>query len=91
MMAGDCSGQAARFVWKQTLPYVTPRLTPHPDDHLLDDLCIDDGDIDMDRPRDWAELRGCRYDDLPDWPEGWPVTVRNYARWLDLAAPSAAG
>lgn len=42
MMAKDCSPEAARFMWQQTLFYVEPRLTPHPDDLLLDDLCVDD-------------------------------------------------
>lgn len=50
MMAQDCSPRAARFMWQQVLPYVEPRLTPHPDDLLIGDLCIDDDDIDMDWP-----------------------------------------
>lgn len=84
MMAPDCSAQAAQFMWDQLLPYVTPRLTPHPDDLLIDDLRIDDGDISMDWPVDWAEREGLAESDLPYWPNGWPLTVRNFARWLDL-------
>lgn len=88
-MAQDCSPEAARFVWAQTLPYVEPRVTPHPDDLLLDDLCIDDDDIDMDWRHNWADQLGVPERDLPDWPTGWPLTVRNFARWCDLARTSA--
>lgn len=42
MMAKDCSPEAARFMWQQPLFYVEPRLTPRPNDMLIDDLCIDD-------------------------------------------------
>ncbi|MCZ8368759.1 MAG: hypothetical protein O9293_02130 [Porphyrobacter sp.] len=91
MMAQDCSPEAARFLWQQALVYVEPRLTPHPDDLLLDDLCIDDGDFTLDWPQVWAERQGLSESDLSDWPKDWPLTVRNFARWLDLARPSAAG
>ncbi len=91
MMAQDCSPEAARFMWQQTLSYVEPRLTPHPDDLLLDDLCIDDDDIDTDWTRDWADQQDILESDLPDWPKDWPLTVRNFARWLDLARPNAGG
>jgi hypothetical protein len=70
-------------MWQQALFYVAPRLTPHPDDMLLGDLCIDDGDVTMDRPRVWTEQHGLAEGGLHDWPKGWPMTVRNYARWLD--------
>jgi hypothetical protein len=88
LMAQDCSPEAARFVWEQALPYVAPHVTPHPDDLLLDDLCIDDGDIDMYLCGDWAAQIGIPEGDLPDWPKGWPLTVRNFARWCDLARTS---
>lgn len=90
MMAQDCSPKAARFMWEQALFCVEPRLTPHPDDLLLNDLCIDDGDVTMDWPQVWAEQQGLAESDLPDWPKDWPLTVRNFARWLDLARSSAA-
>ena len=90
MMAQECSPEAARFVWAQALPYVTPRLIPHPDDLLIDDLCIDDGDFTIDWPRDWAEQQRLTESDLPDWPKEWPLTVRNFARWLGLPRLSAA-
>jgi len=80
MMAQDCSPEAAYFMWQQALFYVAPRLTPHPDDMLLGDSCIDDGDVTMDWPRVWTEQHGLAEGDLPDWPKGWPMTVRNYAR-----------
>jgi hypothetical protein len=89
MMAPDCSPEAARFLWQQALPYVEPHLTPHPDDLLLDDLCIDDGDVTMDWPQVWTDLQGISERDLPDWPKNWPLTVRNFARWLDLGRTSA--
>jgi hypothetical protein len=92
MMAQDCSPEAAQFMWEQALPYIAPRLTPHPDDLLIDDLCIDDDDIDMGWISDWADRKGLAASELPDWPEVWPLTVRNFARWCDLApTPSAAG
>lgn len=92
MMAQDCSLEAAQFMWEQALPYVAPRLTPHPDDLLTTDLCIDDDDITMDWPHDWAGRLGLAESDMPDWPTGWPLTVRGFARWCDLARPlSAAG
>jgi hypothetical protein len=89
LMAQDCSPEAARFMWAQALPYVEPHVTPHPDDLLLDDLCIDDGDIDMDLCGGWAAQIGVPGRDLPEWPEGWPLTVRNFARWCDLARTNA--
>lgn len=89
-MAQDCSPEAARFMWEQTRPYVEPRLTPHPDDRLIADLRIDGDDIDMDWRRDWAERSGVAESALPDWPQEWPLTVRNFARWCDLARPPSA-
>ena len=44
---------------------------------------IDDDDVGMDWVRDWTERSGILESDLPDWPKDWPLTVRNYARWLD--------
>lgn len=84
LMAPDCSPGVAEFLWGKASYYVEPRLTPHPDDDLINDLKIDDDDIGMDWPRDWAELQGFHESNLPDWPEGWPATVRNFGRWLDM-------
>lgn len=87
LMSGDVSEEAARFLWQTTLPYLEfhkPPLTPHPDDDLVKDLPIDDDDISMDWPREWAEQQGFHESNLPDWPKEWSVTLRNYGRWLDM-------
>ena len=84
-MADDCSAEAAQFVWDQSLVYIKPKLTPHPDDDLIMDLKIDDEDLTLDWPREWAEQRGFHETNFPDWPGEWLPTARNYARWLDLA------
>ena len=85
LMESDCSTEAADFLWDKALFHVQPRLTPHPDDDLIKDLKIDDDDIDMDWPRDWAEQRGFHDRNFPDWPKDWPVTIRNFDRWLDMS------
>ena len=84
LMAADCSAEVSEFLWSKTLSYIEPRLTPHPDDDLILDLKIDDDDIGMDWPRDWAEQRGFHESNLPDWPKEWPATIRNFGRWLDM-------
>lgn len=84
LMRTDVGVDTAQFLWDTVLPYVKPQLTPHPDDELANDLCIYDGDWSMDWPREYAERRGFHDSNLPDWPEGWPVTVRNFGRWLDM-------
>jgi len=84
MMAADCSPEAAEFLWETTLFYTKPRLTPHPDDDLVRDLPIDDGDWSMDWPREFAERQGFHDSNLPDWPKDWPVTIRNFGRWLSI-------
>ena len=85
MVADGVSPDAAEFLWKTALFYVEPRLTPHPDDLLGKDLYIHDHDWSMDWPRDYAEQRGFHESNFPDWPEGWPPTLRNYGRWLSMA------
>ena len=74
----------AEWLWHQALPYFDP-LTPHPDDHLLDDAMIDEGDIEQHWWGDFA--RNMELDETtgPDWPQDWAFTVRNFARWLQLA------
>lgn len=86
MMATDCSSEAAEFLWQKAIFYLEPKLTPHPDDELGDDLCIDDDDWSMDWPREWAERLGFHESNLPDWPESWPPTIRNYGRWLSMGS-----
>jgi uncharacterized protein YneF (UPF0154 family) len=83
-MKAHCSAEVSEFLWEKALYYVGPRLTPHPDDHLIRDLNIDDDDIALDWPRDWAERRGFHPSNLPDWPKEWPATIRNIGRWLDM-------
>ncbi|MEL7687172.1 hypothetical protein AAG596_06015 [Citromicrobium bathyomarinum] len=90
MMAGCCSNEASAFLWAKALEYVRPKLNPHPDDRLGEDLCIDDDDFGMDWPREWAELKEFHESNMPDWPEGWPVTIRNYGRWLDMAPTTSS-
>lgn len=81
----DVSLEAAEFLWKTALDYIEPHATPHPDDHLWQDLPIDPDDIHLDWPRQWAESRGFHESQLPDWPEGTSPTIRNFGRWLDMA------
>ena len=89
MMAPDVSREASEFIWESALPclgYYKQELTPHPDDHLVDDLPIDDDEWSLDWPRDWSDRIGIHESNLPDWPEGWAVTIRNFGRWLDLGS-----
>ena len=82
LMRTDVSEDAARFLWETVLPYAEPHVTPHPDDELGKDLCIDDDDWGMDWPLEWARRQGFHESNLPDWPNEWPATIRNYGRWL---------
>ena len=66
------------------MPYYTP-LTPHPDDHLIDDAMIDEDDVSMFWWGDFAHAKGLDEKTWPDWPQDWAFTVRNFARWLQLA------
>lgn len=84
MLAGDVSPEASEFLWNTAILYLRPRLTPHPDDRLDRDLPIDDGDWSMDWPRDFAREKGFDEKLYPDWPDGWPITLRNFGRWLDM-------
>ena len=91
MMAGDVSDEAAAFLWETIEPnldFHNPNLAPHPDDDLVSDLPIDGDDIRVDWPREWAAKQGFHESNLPDWPDGWPVTIRNYGRWLDMGPVS---
>ena len=89
MMAPDVSREASEFIWESALlclDYFKQKLTPHPDDHLVDDLPIDDEKWSFDWPRDWSDKIGIHASNLPDWPADWAVTVRNFGRWLDLVS-----
>ena len=86
LMVPDVSREAAEFLWETVLDYIEPHATPHPEDNLGQDLPIDRDDIDLDWPRQWAERRGLDESVMPDWPEGIEPTIRNFGRWLDMAA-----
>lgn len=85
MLSEDLPMDVAEFMWATVLPYVAPHLAPHPDDDLFSDLMVDTDDASMDWPRDWARISGIDESNLPDWPDSWTPTVRNYGRWLALA------
>ena len=84
LMEADCSKDAAEFLWRTSLFYLAPRLTPHPDDDLLRDLPIHHEDWSMHWPQDYAREQGFHESNLPDWPKEWPITIRNYGRWLSM-------
>lgn len=91
MMASSVSMEASEFLWDSAIPCLelnAPLLSPHPDDDLVQDLPIDDEDWSMEWPVLWAEQQGFHESNLPAWPEGWPATIRNYGRWLDMAPAS---
>ena len=88
-MARDVSPTAAEYIWETAQFYLAPRLTPHPNDDLVDDLPIDDGDWSVDWPVDFAKRHGFSDKLYPDWPDGWPATLRNYGKWLDMGLRAA--
>lgn len=90
MMAADVSHDATEFLWDTALIYLRPKLTPHPEDDLVADLPIDSDDWSMDWPRDFARRHGFDEKIYPIWPEGWPVTVRNFGQWLDFGRTKAS-
>lgn len=83
-MLPDVSLETAEFLWDSASRCLTPRLTPHPDDDLVHDLPIDDDDWSLDWPSDFARLRNFSDKAYPEWPEDWPVTLRNYGIWLEI-------
>ncbi len=89
-MLRNVSSATTEFLWNTTASYLEPKFTPHPDDDLDMNLWIDDGDWSMDWPRDFAERQGFCEKAYPDWPKDWPVTLRNFGRWLDMGLASKA-
>lgn len=86
-MSRSTSPEAAEFLWSNAiagLDLFDSGLTPHPDDDLAEDLPIDEDEWSMDWPGAWAKLQGWTESDIPDWPDSWPPTLRNYGRWLDM-------
>jgi hypothetical protein len=88
MLGGDVSPATAEFLWDTMIPYLMPKLTPHPIDHLALDLPIDDDDPTMEWLPAFAELHGRDHKDWPNWPSDWKGTVRNYAKWLESGLPN---
>lgn len=83
MLAGSVDLEIAEWMWDTLTIYYRPH-TPHPDDDLINDALIDSDDITMDWLPAFAKSRGLRWKDWADWPDGWEVTARNYARWLQM-------
>ena len=87
-MSGEVSAKASEFLLEMTKPHLNCfglEIMLHPDDDFVRDLPIAEDDWSMDWPREWAERRGFHESNFPDWPKDQPVTVRNFAKWLDSA------
>lgn len=89
LLAQDADGDVAGWLWDTACPYYQP-LTPHPDDHLIADARIDDDDVTMDWLPAFAKSRNLNWKDWPDWPKDWELTVRNFARWLQLGVHASS-
>jgi hypothetical protein len=89
MMRDDVDEDVAAWMWDELQVYYRP-LTPHPDDQLIDDVKIDDDDIGLDWLPAFAKAQGLDHRSWPDWPEGWALTVRNFARFLQLGRDQRA-
>lgn len=87
MMAPDVTRETALFLWDTAIEYLEPSLTPHPDDDLAR-LPILDDDWSIDWPADYARLNEFHESNLAEWPEGWPPTLRNLGKWLDMSPVS---
>lgn len=84
LMLPEVSCEASEFLWETASCYLKPKLAPHPDDDLMKDLPIDPDDVSLDWPREFAHQQGFAVRELADWPPGWPVTLRNFGKWLDM-------
>jgi len=89
MLSDDVRPGVAMFLWETMVPYLEPKLTPHPDDDLCDDLPIDPDEPAMDWLPEFAERHGLKAKYWPQWPGEWDGTVRNFARWLEAGLPPA--
>jgi hypothetical protein len=90
MMRVDVDEDVSAWLWDQLQVYYRP-LTPHPDDHLIEEARIDDDDIGTDWMRDFAKAAGLDHGKAwPDWPAEWELTVRNFARFLQLGRDQLA-
>lgn len=87
MLSEDVSPDTAEFLWNSMVDLVAPRLTPHPDDHLVDDLPIDPDEPAMDWMPEFSRRHGLNANHWPQWPDAQEYTVRNFARWLEAGLP----
>jgi hypothetical protein len=82
LLSRDVRPETAEFLWEQ-MTYLLPTIAPHPDDHLWNELPIDEEEPMHDWWTEFARQHGVDAEDWPDWPAGSPCTIRNYARWLE--------
>lgn len=82
-LAGDADSDVAKWLRDELHVYFHPRLAPHPDDHLIDDLPID-----PDEPAFWLQrfctAHSLSAKDFSTWPDEHPLTVRHFAAWLTM-------
>ena len=90
MLSKEVRPETAEFLWDSMIALVAPRLTPHPDDHLVHDLPIDPDEPAMDWMPEFAARHGVNAKHWPQWPDAQETTVRNFARWLDAGLPPRA-
>lgn len=91
LMAPDVSLIATEFLWENSIEMLSlfKGIGPHPDDDLARDLPMDEEEWSMDWPVVFAERHGFSDKLYPDWPDGWPATIRNYGKWLDMGLAEA--
>lgn len=83
MMESDVSRETAESLWDLFGSCLPPQVKPHPDDNVVEELFVDNI-FKSQWLYDFAERNGFDHSDLPTWPSDWPVTVRNFGRWLDM-------
>lgn len=82
LLSRDVRPETAEFLWER-MAFLLPAIAPHPNDHLWNDLPIDESEPMTDWLADFAERHSRRAQDWPNWPAGSACTVGNYARWLE--------
>jgi len=90
MLAGEVDEASAVWLWDELQVYYRPRLAPHPDDDLIEDMPID-----PDEPEDWVRdycfRHGIKQRQMSEWPKGLSVTPRHLLRWLDAERQRLTG
>ncbi len=81
-LSRDVRPETAEFLWEK-MAFLLPTVAPHPNDHLWNDLPIDESEPMTEWLGDFADRHGVIPQAWPSWPAGSPCTVRNYARWLE--------